>query len=68
LIPERLKYALLFRVDYHQITAYKMPTDCEWWHAPLGSKSCHYVKSVQSWKDADGHVEGAIIDWIKYKD
>ena len=66
LLPDALEYALIFDVNYHQIAVYRKPADCDWWHAPWGTKSCYYVKSVQSWKDNNGHVEGAIVDWIKY--
>ena len=53
---------MIFDVNYHQITVYRKPADCDWWHAPWGTKSCYYVKSVQSWKDNNGHVEGAIVE------
>lgn len=37
-------YGLWYRVPLTRIDVDKEPSDCEWMHAPVGDKSCHYEK------------------------
>jgi hypothetical protein len=39
-------YSLTTSVSYDNVYMTKQPTNCDWSHAPLGNKSCHYEKHV----------------------
>src|SRR5438309_292217 len=39
-------YAALYRVNVSRVNVEKQPADCEWGHAPIGDKGCHYEKQV----------------------
>jgi hypothetical protein len=42
----KLRYAWWYNVGYDQVTIQKKPTDCNFFHAPLGDKDCHYESHV----------------------
>jgi len=42
----KLRYAWWYNVNYDQVTIQKRPTDCDFFHAPVGDKDCHYVRQV----------------------
>src|SRR5712691_9995158 len=44
----KLRYSLWYSVDYDQVTIQKKPTDCNFFHAPLGDKDCHYDPKVST--------------------
>jgi hypothetical protein len=44
----KLRYSLQRGVDYDQVTIQKKPPDCNFFHAPLGSKDCHYDPQVST--------------------
>jgi len=41
-----LKYALLNSVPYSQVKIDRKPKDCDWGHAPIGDKDCHYEAAI----------------------
>jgi hypothetical protein len=48
-------YGLKYGVNADQVHWNDEPTDCDWDHAPLGSKGCHYKKTVSAY-NADGRL------------
>jgi hypothetical protein len=44
----RLRYSWWYNVGYDQVTIQKKPTDCNFFHAPMGSKDCHYDRMVST--------------------
>jgi hypothetical protein len=42
----KLRYSLWYEVDYAQVTIEKKPADCNFFHAPMGGKGCHYDRQV----------------------
>ena len=42
-----IRYAAQYMVSPSDVTIEPRPTRCDWWHAPLGDKACHYRKVVQ---------------------
>jgi hypothetical protein len=42
----KLRYSMWYGVDYDQVTIEKKPADCNFFHAPLGDKDCHYDPQV----------------------
>jgi hypothetical protein len=56
----RIKYAMSYLVSYENVTVLPRPTGCDFWHAPIGVKSCHYEREVSkvTWrKSNDGKPE-----------
>lgn len=43
---QRWGYAMRYNTDARAVFIDEKPTNCEWTHAPLGSKGCHYEKQV----------------------
>jgi len=41
-----IKFSVEYSIDVDQVRSSDRPTDCDWMHAPLGGKGCHYKKSV----------------------
>jgi len=41
-----LRYAIEHSADLSQVTVERQPKDCDFLHAPLGLKDCHYEKEV----------------------
>lgn len=42
----RIKWSLKYIVPFSHVTIEPRPTLCDWGHAPLGNKSCHYERVV----------------------
>jgi hypothetical protein len=41
-----LRYQIQYSASSENVTVEKKPTDCEFLHAPMGNKDCHYEKAV----------------------
>jgi hypothetical protein len=41
-----LRYSLQYNVELSQVSVETKPKDCDFLHAPLGQKDCHYEKVV----------------------
>ncbi|MGA8692530.1 MAG: hypothetical protein WB689_01560, partial [Xanthobacteraceae bacterium] len=39
-------YSIKYAVSADKIYVDPKPTDCDFWHAPLGKKGCHYQRVV----------------------
>lgn len=46
--PDGIKYGLLYQVGRSNVHVEKQPSDCDWGHAPIGDKGCHYDKQVST--------------------
>ena len=46
----KLRYSWSYNVGYDQVTIEKKPTNCNFFHAPLGEKDCHYDRRVSTIK------------------
>jgi hypothetical protein len=42
----KLRYAVQYGINTDQVTIATEPADCDFMHAPLGQKDCHYEKTV----------------------
>src|SRR5437899_2068914 len=53
----KTRYAWWYGVNTAQVTIEKKPKDCNFFHAPLGDKDCHYdiqVSTIRTNKNAYG--------------
>jgi hypothetical protein len=48
-------YSMEYSINSGQVHWNAKPTDCDFIHAPLGDKACHYKKTVTAY-DAAGYV------------
>jgi hypothetical protein len=62
----RLRYAAQYHVSYSQVTAAKLPHDCDWFTSPLGDKNCHYDPEVIVMRT--GHRDGTNQRVVSYDD
>jgi len=46
----------------------KYPADCDWWHAPIGEKGCHYEKYISIEPDKGRPVSYVRVVWVKITD
>jgi len=56
------------------------PTDCDFWHAPIGKKGCHYQTAVigryakqireirPAESDRNERFDSVLISWVKKSD
>jgi len=42
----KIKYCARYFVSFDNVHVNDRPTSCDWSHAPLGDKACHYEKIV----------------------
>lgn len=42
----KLRYSMWYGIGYDQVTLDKKPPDCNFFHAPMGDKDCHYNTQV----------------------
>jgi hypothetical protein len=45
-VTDKLWYSLKYDCDYKNVTVAKRPSGCDWLHAPIGAKGCHYKRIV----------------------
>ncbi len=62
ILPARWTDPLLYSTEYsvnaNQVHWNAKPTDCDFIHAPLGDKACHYKKTVTAYNAAGYVVAG----------
>jgi hypothetical protein len=57
-------YALRYGTDASRVQVSAKPADCDFLHAPVGFKGCHYEKSVQVTRyDNDEHTHRPIVSY-----
>jgi hypothetical protein len=70
--PDSIKYPIYYGLDYSvdssRVHFDKKPTDCDWEHAPIGNKDCHYEKQVYPVNNATGTVTDVYVTWAKTAD
>lgn len=56
-------YSTKYDVPRSKVAWKARPSDCDWLHAPLGGKSCHYKKTVTAYNEAGVPIggDGALI-------
>ena len=63
-----IRYAAEYSVDKSHVFIEKEPTDCDWGHAPIGNKDCHYDKTVLTTKNDNGRVTDVYVGWNKVQE
>ena len=67
--PDSIKYPLLYQFEYSvrkdHVYLEKKPTDCDWGHAPIGNKDCHYERVVSFVKGATHAEDEVVVSWNK---
>jgi hypothetical protein len=68
-------YSFTYRVPTDKVYIDPEPTDCDFLHAPMGFKGCHYEKQVsaqaaEGTSRADGkvHYDSVFVWWFKKTD
>jgi hypothetical protein len=73
-------YSIKYAVSAEKIYLDPRPTDCDFWHAPVGKKGCHYqrvaiaryAKEIREIRPAAGEpnerFESVTMSWVKKSD
>jgi hypothetical protein len=73
-------YSIKYAVSADKIYVDPKPTNCDFWHAPLGKKGCHYqrvviARSAQEAReirpgesDPNERFDSVLISWVKKSD
>lgn len=63
LLPDawRIKYAARYFTSYERVTVEARPTTCDFFRTPLGSKGCHYEKTISTAEWAHSTTGNAIV-------
>jgi hypothetical protein len=73
-------YSIKYAVSANKIYVDPKPTDCDFWHAPVGKKGCHYqrvviardAKEVRAIRpgesDPNQRFDSVLISWAKTSD
>lgn len=67
LSPDKPHYAIFYSVDMDRVFVQPRPSDCDFMHAPLGDKGCHYEKVVTTEKGYN-RTTAVYVSWSKVKD
>jgi len=72
LTPDWMKYppvyAIYYNVGLGSVHVDRKPSDCEWGHAPIGDKACHYKKQVSTIDGTTAHVTDVYVRWVKVQE
>ena len=58
-------YSWKYSVPFSSVHVDRQPKDCEWSHAPIGDKDCHYKKDVETVRNDSGRITDIWITWKK---
>jgi hypothetical protein len=73
-------YSIKYAVSADKIYLDPKPPDCDFWHAPVGNKGCHYqsvviardAKDVREIRPGEGdpnrRYDSVLISWVKKSD
>src|ERR1700730_16709247 len=50
---DRVRYSVANDTDWKNVNVTKRPTNCDFFHAPMGSKSCSYKKRTEVFGDKE---------------
>jgi hypothetical protein len=65
--PTVLWYAAEYEVSPDKVHIVPKPTDCDFWHAPVGFKDCHYEKRVTQ-VGPNAPYDPVWVSWVKKSD
>ena len=66
--PDKYAYAFSYGLESDHVFVEKKPKNCDWEHAPIGDKACHYNKVVTPQKDAQEKVINVYVTWERVED
>jgi hypothetical protein len=66
--PDKYAYAFEYDVSSDYVFVEKRPKDCDWEHAPIGDKGCHYKKVVTPQKNEKGKVTSVYVSWERIEE
>jgi hypothetical protein len=72
-------YLIKYAVSADKIYVDPKPTDCDFWHAPVGKKGCRYqrvviardakdVREIRPGVSANERFDSVLISWVKKYD
>lgn len=61
-------YSLRYSIPYKHVSVDKHPADCDWGHAPVGDKGCHYEKYTSLEPENGSPVSYVRVVWVKITD
>ena len=61
-------YSVKYDVSRDRVHEDKRPADCDWGHAPIGDKGCHYDQQIETLKNDRGVVTDVFVGWNKVTD
>jgi hypothetical protein len=73
-------YSIKYAVSADKIYVDPKPTDCDFWHLPVGTKGCHYQRVViardskevrelrPGESDPNQRFDSVVISWVKKSD
>jgi len=68
-VPISVEYPILYALEYNtdssRVHYEREPVDCDWGHAPIGDKDCHYERHVSPKYAGDGTVTDVFVTWEK---
>jgi hypothetical protein len=66
----KLRYSWWYGVDSDQVTIEKEPADCNFLHAPLGGKGCHYYPQVRTIKVKTQYIDfqRGSVNYVSFDD
>jgi hypothetical protein len=64
-----LRYNMTYDlISSEHVHVQSKPSRCDWMYAPLGSKGCHFEKSVSEEKSDTGKVTDVYVQWSHIED
>src|SRR5215469_8169682 len=60
-------YAIEYNTASDHVSIVSKPHDCEWGHAPIGNKACHYEKRIEPLQPTSGQPY-VFVTWEKIND
>jgi hypothetical protein len=66
----KIRYSWWYKVNYDQVTIEKEPTDCNFFHAPIGDKGCHYDRQANTIRvktEYLGFLKGS-VNYVSFDD
>jgi hypothetical protein len=67
-MPDKYAYSLQYEVDLDSVFVEKKPKNCDWEHAPIGDKGCHYRKVVTPQKNEKDKVTSVYVTWERVEE
>jgi len=68
LAPDKYAYAFEYQTNSDNVIVENKPKNCDWGHAPIGDKGCHYKKVVTPQKNEKDKVTSVYVTWERVED